>query len=110
MRRIIAAVFCILMLMSPCSFAQSISDCKSRSFHGCTAGVNNFPLPNGAWVDYFYTSCQTSQTNTHKHTTANDSGCLQFWFECTDDGYVKTLCNTCTQTFVDITYLCNSCS
>ena len=53
MRRIIAAVFCILMLMSPCSFAQSISDCKSRSFHGCTAGVNNFPLPNGAWVDYF---------------------------------------------------------
>src|SRR5947207_5108966 len=100
MRRAFAVIFCILILMCPWSFGQSISDCKSGSFHGCTAGVNNFTLPNGAWVDYFHTSCQSSQTNVHTHTTAYDSGYLQFWFECTDDGYVKTICNVCTQTFL----------
>ena len=60
MRRTLAVVFCIL-IAGASNFAQfTISDCKSGTSHNCDQGVTNFPLPTGAWVEFDYTSCQTS--------------------------------------------------
>lgn len=110
MRRTFPVIFCIL-IMHASSLAQfQIADCKTGSFHDCTDGVNNFPLPQGAWVDFFHTSCATQQTNVHKHVVANDSGCLEFWFDCLSNGYEKEISNDCTQTCVTATYLCSACT
>ncbi|SRR6266498_422533 len=108
-RRTSCVVFCILILGGASSFSTPINDCKTGSFHNCTSGVNNFPLPQGAWVDYYRTSCATSETNVHQRTTNNDTGCLQFWFECFEGGYTKTICNVCLYESIDATYLCNAC-